>query len=95
MNINFGEDYIPVKKKKFSGIFQILAPKENSLLNVSEKVSFLCHVVNSRESCPSGSKNHISIWESSSWEYDSRVTVRADIYGVLTLIGSVPYTLLI
>lgn len=47
MNINFGEDYIPVKKKKFSGIFQILAPKENSLLNVSEKVSFLCHVVKS------------------------------------------------
>lgn len=51
MNINFGEDYIPVKKKNFffSGIFQILAPKENSLLNVSEKVYFLCHVVNSRE----------------------------------------------
>ena len=28
-------------------MFQILAPKENSLLNVSEKISFLCHVVNS------------------------------------------------
>ena len=47
MNINFSEDYIPVKKKKSSGMFQILAPKENSLLNVSEKISFLCHVVNS------------------------------------------------
>ena len=48
MNIKFSEDYIPVKKKKkSSGMFHILAPKENSLLNVSEKVSFLCHVVNS------------------------------------------------
>ena len=47
MNINFSEDCIPVKKKKSSGMFQILAPKENSLLNVSEKISFLCHVVNS------------------------------------------------
>lgn len=52
MNVNFGENYIPVRY--LSGILQALVwEKKNFPLNGSEKVSFLCHVVNYSGFCMS------------------------------------------